>query len=515
MCATEMLKDLKIDVDGDCYTVSGRFEWSLTVCQDQAPDQVQREVDRMGQLVKRQVYGGVLEEVDCRIVQQWQLANGDLQKRGCRPFSFVTPFGTVAVRRTRVWDRRRNCWHVPSAVAWDTPHRKYIVPGLREAAMDEMREHSARKAERRLSQQAHEPQLLGVSTIVKVMHEEGNGLVNAQRQRALNVLKEDPQAVKKGLATWPDELVPAPDVSANCEASCEVAQLDNEEPVELSAGEEQEVMDRAVGFLEPSAACSGISADKTSDESCSTEPAKRIVDAGRVLVQPDEVKTKAQASQDGKENWTYTATIQVDERTCYLAESSAADLSRLVAAWLCCLGVLGGVRQLLVIGDGATWIRRWFEGLKLPGKEMVLCWFHLAKRVYQRLSASGFSKERRQAIEHEVLSHLWQGDLAGAVWVLWGVREEARQPKWIEDLIRYLLRRRVYLPDYGTRHRARLWIASNRVEKWNDWAVSNRCKRRGMSWTEEGVLSLATHESADRNNELKPWRRTHELAQAT
>ena len=78
-------------------------------------------------------------------------------------------------------------------------------------------------------------------------------------------------------------------------------------------------------------------------------------------------------------------------------------------------------------------------GLKLPGKEMILCWFHLAKRVYQRLSAAGFAKARRQAIEQEVLRHLWQGDLAGAVWVLWGVREEAREPKWIDELIRYLL----------------------------------------------------------------------------
>jgi len=31
------------------------------------------------------------------------------------------------------------------------------------------------------------------------------------------------------------------------------------------------------------------------------------------------------------------------------------------------------------------------------------------------------------------------------------------------------------------------------VEKWNDTAVSERCKHRGMSWTETGALAIALH----------------------
>jgi len=61
----------------------------------------------------------------------------------------------------------------------------------------------------------------------------------------------------------------------------------------------------------------------------------------------------------------------------------------------------------------------------------------------------------------------------------------------LEDLIGYLEARRPYLPDYEARQRAGLWIASNRVEKFNDWSVSARCKHRGMEWTEPGVVSLA------------------------
>jgi hypothetical protein len=49
------------------------------------------------------------------------------------------------------------------------------------------------------------------------------------------------------------------------------------------------------------------------------------------------------------------------------------------------------------------------------------------------------------------------------------------------------------------------------VEKFNDWAVSCRCKGRGMSGTAEGVLALAVLEAARRNGELDSWRRDRHL----
>ena len=42
--------------------------------------------------------------------------------------------------------------------------------------------------------------------------------------------------------------------------------------------------------------------------------------------------------------------------------------------------------------------------------------------------------------------------------------------------------------------RARGWkICLAGVPAWNDIAVSERCKHRGMSWTESGVLAVATY----------------------
>jgi hypothetical protein len=57
-----------------------------------------------------------------------------------------------------------------------------------------------------------------------------------------------------------------------------------------------------------------------------------------------------------------------------------------------------------------------------------------------------------------------------------------------------------------------LWIASNRVEKFNDYgSVSARCKHQGMEWTEAGVTTLAMREAARRNGELPTWRAKHSL----
>ena len=49
------------------------------------------------------------------------------------------------------------------------------------------------------------------------------------------------------------------------------------------------------------------------------------------------------------------------------------------------------------------------------------------------------------------------------------------------------------------------------MEKYNDWAVSARCKHQGMSWSPQGVLALAALEAARRNSELDGWRRDRAL----
>ena len=86
-----------------------------------------------------------------------------------------------------------------------------------------------------------------------------------------------------------------------------------------------------------------------------------------------------------------------------------------------------------------------------------------------------------------------------------------KNTKALDQLIGYLQRRERYIPNYQDRRKAGLWIASNRIEKFNDWAISTRCKGRGMDWTADGAAALAAMQSASRNGELTIWRQTRQL----
>lgn len=512
-----ILDQIQIHKEADRYVIQAQIAWTVNVDQQQAPDQLQRQVEQVGQQIKREIYASLLQQVEQQIANQFQLANPKLQRRGSRPYTLVTLFGKVPIQRTRLFDPVDKTWSVPAQLVWDSPHRTWLLPGLQEAVCQNVQNLSVRNTAQTLSQQAGVNKLLAPSTVINLFHEEGRQGEQTQREVLQALPDQHPQAVECGLAGPQDD--PPPE------------EEEPEAPLpELTEEEQQEVRQRAIGFFLPDSAefQEALGEDNSADEGsmCDAAPTEeappagettretpgeandvladrphspRRVDDGWVMLQPDEVQTKAQASEEGKRNLTYTATVDVEDRTYYLAAGCASMLWGLAAFLLSRLGVLDGTRGLLVVGDGASWIRNWYEQVVLPKQEMVLCWYHLTKRVYERLSQGGFSKSRRQEIEHQVLGHLWRGELSEAVCFLWSIREEARQSPWITQLIRYLLRRRDYLPNYSARHADGLWIASTRVEKWNDLAVSDRCKRRGMSWTAEGVLAIALHAAEQRN----------------
>ena len=223
----------------------------------------------------------------------------------------------------------------------------------------------------------------------------------------------------------------------------------------------------------------------------STSKASRVP-PDTIQLQADEVLTKSQ--QPGKKmNQTFTATLENAEGNCfYLVAKSSEQLIALVAVHLMMLGLFTG-KRLEVISDGARWIAEWIANFTNVEVVRVLCWYHLQKRIYEAMGAVGLAKDRRKELEHEILGHLWRGELSQAVWILWGLRSTARVPKRIDDLIGYLLRKKRWIVNYADRKSKGLWIASTRVEKWNDFAVADRCKHRGMSWTESGVMAIALY----------------------
>src|SRR4051795_11321990 len=127
---------------------------------------------------------------------------------------------------------------------------------------------------------------------------------------------------------------------------------------------------------------------------------------------------KAQPTTGRKEVGTYTAVVLVAGLRYAFAEATAEGLWRQVGALLLELGVLCGERRLLVLGDGAAWIRTWFEGLGVSPKAMIVCWWHLRKRGYESMSTAGGPKDRRRAFEKKLLGLLWEGKVDAAVGLL-------------------------------------------------------------------------------------------------
>jgi hypothetical protein len=458
------------------------------------PDRIESLVHHAGLEVQRRLFGVLIEKADQELVLQRRHGKGGdgIQRRGTRPYTFKTIFGEVTVRRSRISHNRDGTIEVPSAVAWGTSHQLMITRNLRDAVCDQMGDRSTRESRADVCQDAGDEDLLGPSTIIDIVHQEGEQLIAAQRERARALLADasEAQLARLGPAVADPEVMTGPD--------------DDDPPFDDSEGAQAEWEQVQAEWI-----ATGFAGCEPAFPVDKDEP--REVDEGFVIVEPDEVKTKAQPSSGRKEVWTYTAVVLVAGLRYCLAEATAEGVWLQVSALLLESGVLGGGRRLLVLGDGAGWIRAWYEGLGISSKSMVLCWWHLRKRCYESMSSAGGPKDRRRAFEKELLGRLWRGEVDAAAGLLRGALEWARNPTAIEDLIGYLEKRRAYIPDYEQRQRAGLWIASTRVEKYNDWAVSGRCKHRGMSWSPPGVLALAALEAARRNGELDEWRRVRAL----
>lgn len=456
------------------------------------PDRIEAFVHQAGLELQRRLFKALIEKADQELVLQRRHGRGGcgIQRRGTRPFTFKTTFGEVTVERSRVSHNRDRTIESPSATAWGTPHQLAITGNLRDAVCDQMSDRSAGKSRDDVCLDAGDAGLLGRSTIIEIVHREGEELIAAQRQRAHAVLDHASEVERA--------LLGPPTADTVAEELSDVPPCDDPE-------EAQAEWERAQAEW----SATGLPGCEPAFPVDEGEP--REVDQGVVIVEPDEVKTKAQPSTGRKEVWTYTAVVLVAGLRYAIAEATTEGLWLQVSALLLELGVLRGERRLLVLGDGASWIRNWFEGLGVSPKAMVVCWWHLRKRCYEQMSSAGGPKDRRRAFEKELLGRLWNGEVGDAIELLRGATGWVRNPQAVAELIGYLEKRRAYLPDYQQRQGAGLWIASTRVEKFNDWAVSGRCKHRGMSWSPEGVLALATLEAARRNGELDAWRRDREL----
>jgi Uncharacterised protein family (UPF0236) len=454
---------------------------------ERLPATLERAVDTAGQRLQRLLFQQALEQADLQLLlRSLRGRKGQrYRRRGSAPYTFQTFFGTARVRRARLEDKDTGATHLPAAAAWQTPQQVCLTAGLRHAACDALLNRSAQTATDDLRASAGEVGLLSKAELLKVVRQEGQGLRRAAQRRAEQALAEHPQAR--------DSLVPvvAPPEQAEHAATSAAGPEEEGGPEEAAP---------PLGF--PGTTATALAVARA-------EP--RQADEGWVVVQPDGVITHAQPQTGRKQVQTYTAVVLLAGLSWHFAAASPQELIVEVAGLLAALGVAEGKRRLLFLADGARWIREWFEGLRVPGQAMLLCWYHLVKRSEQLLSLACTGRQHRAAVQGPVLQHLWHGRVDEALAVLRQAREGMKKPEALDELVGYVEARRPYLADYAARQAAGLWRASNRVEKFNDHAISARCKHQGMAWTEQGVEALARLQAAKRNGELTLWRRRGEL----
>jgi hypothetical protein len=450
------------------------------------PKLLEAGIEHGGQMLKRSLFQHAVARADAELVvaQRHGKDGQGIICRGTTSFTFKTVFGTVQVRRRRIEHKADGTTEVPSAHAWQTPRQVALTPGLRDAACDGLLRDSAQQVVARIETHAGESGVLAKATVLEIVHAEGEQLQAAAHARAEAIYARDPEALRLFVPT------PSPD-----------------DPDAASGGHDDGTSQTEASATPPLIGFPGSPTDHP--EVKREHP--REVDPGAVLVELDEVKVHAQAHTGRQQLLVLTALVMVAGRCGHLAAATTQELTDQVGALRAVLGVHRGTRRLLVLADGARWIRGWFEGLGIEGGTMLVCWWHLVKRIQQDLSRACRGRAHRREIESAVLQALWRGRVEEALEVLRAHAGAMKNRDALEDLIGSLEARRSYLPDYAARQRAGLWIASNRVEKFNDWSVSVRCKHRGMEWTEAGVVSLAVLEAARRNGELPAWRAKHSL----
>jgi hypothetical protein len=212
--------------------------------------------------------------------------------------------------------------------------------------------------------------------------------------------------------------------------------------------------------------------------------------ADQVLVSADEVLVRQ--PQQGAFAELRTAKLATRAGYRYLCGTGSLFLQQLGLL----IGLCGGAAAWVTfLADGARWLREFAQAQLrgLPHGEFLLDWYHLAKKVKDRISRMGGSKAAKQALRRAVLQALWQGKSDRALELLADYRPTATNPKALTELEEYLRVRQAEIPNYRQRRAQQQYIGSGQVEKANDLLVARRQKNRGMHWnivTSEALARL-------------------------
>ncbi len=357
------------------------------------------------------------------------------------------------------------------------PHQGLIITrGLQEWACLLPQDLSFAPVARLLGWQTHEAQVLSDTTIRTLVRTHGQLIRQAEQAEVATLLARDdltgltpqlaPLAPPRRRAGWPAELSAAVDAA--------LLAGDRRPPTGVSGADWERVLQARRQEATPTVAQVRYLGPE--------------LEPDQVLFTTDEVLTRTPVR---RQFWELrTARVVTPEGARYLSGTGASFLALLLVMALLCAG---RQRRLLLIADGARWIRAWFSALltQLPGSTFLLDWYHLHKKCAELGSMICRGRKAKAELLRPLYRHLWQGETAAALATLEAYRPQAKNTAKLDELITYLRDRAAYIPNYRQRRREQHYIGSGQVEKANDLIVAQRQKGRGMHWSLETSDALA------------------------
>lgn len=213
------------------------------------------------------------------------------------------------------------------------------------------------------------------------------------------------------------------------------------------------------------------------------------VQPGEVVASVDEIEVRRPEKRRFLE--LGTAYVRTAQGYRYLSGNLELVLRQLLLLLLLCGG--GTQTKILLLGDGARWIMRFFQErlASWPMTALILDWYHCRKKCYNLTSLICRGRKAKHELLPLLLKHLWCGQVQEALDILEEYRPQAKNLEKLDELIQYLQKRQAFIPNYRERRAHRQYIGSAHVEKGNDLIVARRQKHQGMHWSEQTSDALA------------------------
>jgi hypothetical protein len=443
-----------------------------------ALDDLETTTLETGNAILRRVVQAQWDVIDARLTElhRQRFPTGQVMADGHEPVTIASRFGTFELNRQVCCHTDSQTHRMPGNDVLPMHKGIIITRGLQEWACLLPQELPFASVARLLGWQAQETQILAETTLRSLVRKHGHVIRQAEQAEVTRLLGQDnlasldlqliPHDRPRRRAAWPAELNAAVDSALAVEQA--------RPPNGVSWADWERVL-----------------AARRAEASCSVEELRQLgpkLEPAHALLTVDEILTRR--PEAGRFLELRTARVMTTAGSRYFSGVGAAFLRQVLVVVHLALGTLG---SLLLIADGARWIRSFFTEMlrQITRKTMLLDWHHLRQRCLDLSSRICRSRAAKAQLLRRLYRRLWRGDVQGAIAVLEAQRPESKNEAKLDELIGYLRAREPWIPNYRERRIDRQYIGSAHVEKANDLIVARRQKNRGMQWSEETSDALA------------------------